>query len=280
MSPGGARSPEIGIAATRAHPEAEPAIAHHQPGLLILGALLGCSAQDPPGSSSANRHALRFDGRDDQVRLASMPEPGARGWTVEAWIKPQATDQQRPDIVARRSPRGGQDSYTFRIRRDYGRVLELGIASAEGTWGMSGTTPLPDGRWSHVAASWDPASAEISLVVDGELDAVREAPFPPGTGPAPLWLGGDPLHGAQQRPFAGSLDELRIWSVARSPQQIEAHRGRVLSGSEPQLQLYWPCDDGQGQRVTDLGPGQLHGTLGSSPEPDDHDPSWASELPF
>ena len=237
--------------------------------------MAACSSN--PAQLSAG--SLAFDGVDDHVVLADMPDPPAKAWTIEAWIRPTPSDQTRPDIVARRSPKGGLDTFTFRLRRDFGDVLELGLASPQGTWGMAGQAAIPNGRWTHVAATWERAQRKLRLFVDGRVDAERDCPIDPGRGPAPLWLGGDPLHGPEGRPFSGSIAELRVWDHARSSEQLSAAKGRSMRGDEPGLLLYWPVRDGQGTRIADLGPHGLHGAMGGD-NPAEYAPAWSDDAPF
>jgi len=51
--------------------------------------------------------------------------------------------------------------------------------------------------------------------------------------------------------WSGSLSELRLWRVARSPDQIRAGMHRRCRGKEGDLVLYWPLDEGAGTTVTD-----------------------------
>lgn len=254
-------------------PATEPTIPTPGPRpLLAILALAACTAQpDEPVVTGS----LRFDGVDDHAVLAAMPDVPADAWTVEAWIRPVDSAQAKPNIVARRAPRGGTDSFTFRIRRDFGEVLELGIASPQGTWGMAGQVAIPADRWSHVAATWTRSERRMRLFVDGVLDAERDCPIDPGRGAAPLWLGGDPLHGPTGRPFAGWITELRVWDHARGAAELAATKGQPLEGRERGLLLYWPAGDGEGTSITDRGPDGLHGVL-----PAGFEPIWDDATPF
>ena len=230
------------------------------------------------GRGSSSGGSLAFDGVDDYVALDVMPGLPSSGWTVEAWVRPEPGEQQRPNIAALRSPRGGAVTFTYRIRQDFGGVLELGLASGGDTWGMAGNAPIPLSRWSHVAATWDGATSTMRLFVDGRLDAERTTSLAPAAGIAPLWLGGDPLHGPTGRPFTGSLTELRIWDHARSTAQLTQLEGARLQGDEAGLVLYWPALEGSGAQLTDHGPTGLHGSLGAG-QPD-RAPRWERSSPF
>ncbi len=44
--------------------------------------------------------------------------------------------------------------------------------------------------------------------------------------------------------FTGYLDEVRLWNKALSAEEVSTNYGRVLSGREDGLKLYWPFDEG------------------------------------
>src|SRR5690606_1255854 len=93
---------------------------------------------------------------------------GAR--TIEAWIK--TTKNSEPGA-------GGQsvivdwgsfptNGARFTLNLLWGNAIRIEIAGG----GISGTTPLNDGLWHHVAVVYNPTAAtKYSLYVDGELDA-------------------------------------------------------------------------------------------------------------
>ena len=120
----------------------------------------------------------------------------------------------------------------------------------------------------------------MTLWVDGRLDGMRNTNVVPGACEAPLWLGGDPLHGPTARPFAGHIDELRIWDGPRSAEQLALTRSRSSSGDEPGLLLHWALDEGKGARAKDSSPAGRHGTLGTGLKDDPQAPRWAPDTPF
>lgn len=77
------------------------------------------------------------------------------------------------------------------------------------------------------------------------------------------------------RTFNGSIDEVRIWSVARTNAEIQTNRGIPLTGAEAGLLAYLKMDEGTGQVAGDATANNLDATLGSDPLlADANDPMW------
>jgi len=222
----------------------------------------------------ANRSSLRFDGVDDLVRIDHLVGLDGDGWTIQAWIRPEKGAQPKPNLLARRDPKGGRDTFTFRVRQDMGGVLELGLASGGQEWGTAGSSAIPFDTWTAVAASWVRATSTVRFFVNGIPEGERRAPFAPGTGDVPTWIGGDPLRGPTERPFKGWIDEVRIWDRVLPPDALVK---RPLRGDEPGLLFHADMEEGEGQQAG-RGTGSK-GILGLTPEPDASDPTWADQVP-
>jgi hypothetical protein len=111
------------------------------------------------------------------------------------------------------------------------------------------------GTWFHFAATVDTVARLQRIYVNGQL--FKEVETSPeygsrliGDSGTPMTIGGtvNPWGGA----FVGEIDEVRIWSIARSPAQIASDFGRVVSPSAPGLIAYYRFDEGAGQLAHDL----------------------------
>jgi len=118
-------------------------------------------------------------------------------------------------------------------------------------------TAIEVGRWYHVALVVE--ETRQYLLLNGELDSptrnvrVREPH-------KDLWIGNDPS--PSNRPFAGQIDEVRLWNRALSQQEIRANMGRRLAGSEAGLMAYYPFDERLADgRVADRSGNGNHGKL-------------------
>lgn len=129
---------------------------------------------------------------------------------------------------------------------------------------------LNAGQWYHVALTWDLPSQTICFYVDGELQSISTA-----HGKSDLTAinlgdkaadnefgnGGDfnfyfgRSYGEshdRSRMFDGEICEARIWSVARTQEQIRSSMYDIPDPSaEPALRAYWKFDEGTGTVIAD-----------------------------
>jgi hypothetical protein len=166
---------------------------------------------------------------------------------------------------------------------DDGWSIELDPGIGGGVTGIGGSARVRDGlgdealvagidslrsdRWLHIAVTRVRATGAVDVFVDGLH--VGGATLSPGV---PLARGGrgEALVGARaQQGSAPSyssasvdLDELRVWSYARTAVEIDADRGRQASGDEEGLALLLPFDDDESTDVSFDASGEgLHARL-------------------
>jgi probable HAF family extracellular repeat protein len=95
--------------------------------------------------------------------------------------------------------------------------------------------------WTHVAVVYETNS--VRLFLNGRL--VRIATAGPLTAHASLGVGNSIGY------YVGTLDELRVWRVARSGSQIRNAMSKRFNGAEDGLAVYWRFDEGSGRQFTD-----------------------------
>ncbi len=123
-------------------------------------------------------------------------------------------------------------------------------------WSLRGV--LEPDAWNHVALTAD-GSLQRAFVngVEVHSEATTSGPVA-----APLrWIG------RMANPLNGSLDEVRVWSAARTEEQLREGMTQRLTGQEPGLTALWNFDDPQnpGRDATGHGhDGELKGPAGVS----------------
>ncbi len=178
-------------------------------------------AEDRAGRPGA---ALAFSGRD-LVDLGRRTEPGTL--TVMAWVRPSRLSRDGA-ILSKAAPAAGRDRWLeLRVEAD-GRPALL-LPSMERP--LRGPRLLAEGRWSHLAATFDGARAV--LYVDGAPVADAPAARWP-TAPGQAALGARPEPGGKLKRSSawleGRLDDVRLYTEALPAWEVLAV---VHPGSRP-----------------------------------------------
>ncbi|HJQ41068.1 MAG TPA: LamG domain-containing protein [Thermoanaerobaculia bacterium] len=107
---------------------------------------------------------------------------------------------------------------------------------------------IEPGRWTHIAVVFDNAASERRHYINGELAATFAETGPLTTSTDEMRIGSDV---SWQFPPNGAINEVRLWSVARTLDQIRENLGKPLTDPETGLVAVWPL----GGSVNDiLGP--------------------------
>ncbi len=226
-------------------------------------------AQDVAGG------ALLFNGVTSKAEAHGIPIGPDDSFTIEAWMvryaeaelggmSPAVAKMSRPGW--RHAP--GPGEWLLGLRRDGVPVFDLNAANSyldAYPWN------IPAGLWVHLAAVYDASIPEARLYVNGvfmakspQLNAFgqpwKELIRPQGSNNSPVTIGFCP--GSY---LDGSVDEVRIWTVARTPSQIAGNMNGQLAVTEPGLIAYWRMDDGTGNVATDSsGHGRVANLLGDT----------------
>ncbi|MEN9950897.1 MAG: hypothetical protein RLY85_1649, partial [Bacteroidota bacterium] len=199
-----------------------------------------------PNTNSASNVSLHYDGAD-YVEIGGTDDLNfTNAMTVEAWFKVDRFDKQWQTIVSK-----GDNSWRL-SRSQNGNNLEFFATRVGGAnFGVGGSRNVNDGKWHHVAGVFNGTS--IQLYVDGVLDgqttgasiAIQSSTFKAAIG-----------HNTQQldRKWAGNIDEVRIWGVARTADEIVANMYNSLTGNETNLSAYYTFNQGtpNGTNSTEL----------------------------
>jgi hypothetical protein len=235
--------------------------------------------------ASARAGGLHFDGHDDYVTFGVAPALGLPSFTVECWFRWDGEGATASTgsgglrawpLVAKgrgESDGGTQDMAWF-----------LGIEEGTGTLAadfedmetglnhpVHGSTDIRDGAWHHAAVSYD--GETWALYLDGVLDGAAT------TG------GATPRHDSLQHAsiataqntsggtaglFRGAVDETRLWSRARTIDEIREGMNLEIDVGDG-LVARWGCDEGEGVTLHDA-LGGTNGTLVGA--------AWAGGAPF
>jgi hypothetical protein len=208
---------------------------------------LTCFFITPP-TSAANK-VLSLNAESDYVLIPDSLE--LRGGssvvkTIEVMFKrdlPISTSPmphpktQRP-IVAKALHAGKKDWVI--LLRSHGQISFYSEAFGEDYQLFGNGVKL--GVWHHVAAVLDRPNRRLSLYLDGELIAEDT-----DWGNHSAWTSAPVQVGIMTYNFAdlaGEIDELRVWNIARTQEEIRASMHKTLKGDDAGLIGYWNFENG------------------------------------
>ncbi|MFB6397761.1 LamG-like jellyroll fold domain-containing protein [Polymorphospora lycopeni] len=198
-------------------------------------------ARHRPTSGSAGT-ALQFDGTGSYVDLGNPAalQLAGKTYTLEAWINPAAHN----GTILAKFDQGVQGDFIFAVEAAGHLALsQLGSPST-----VQSTRPVAIGRYTHVAAVVE--AGQVRLYLDGEPAGEGSLGATPGLATKVL-IGAQLRNGQPGDFFSGEIDEIRIWSRARSKKELADERGRRLVGDEPGLLAYYRFDEGNGTKLHD-----------------------------
>ena len=162
-------------------------------------------------------------------------------FTVEAWIRVDNLTGDNP-ILGHGDESPGSNQVLHLITR--GTTLHMGFYNSD----LPGTAELEEGRWHHAAFVYDAADQEQRIYLDGQLDETRSAAPFAGSQSEQLHIG----QWGSSRYLDGVLDELRIWTEARSEADIQATMHQTIPADTTGLVASYRFDAAQtGQRFDD-----------------------------
>lgn len=208
------------------------------------------------GAFAGPQRALDFDGADDAVSVADDAALDLAGSvTLEAFVNPAnwANGVDTPFLT-----KGAAQPNYFFGKADTG---QLRFAYYDGSVVQevldSSVASFSNNTWYHLAVVADVANNVVHFYRDGVL--LSSVPHTFGV----LSVNAEPLLLANGT-FAGQMDEVRIWSTARTANAIQETMYHTLSGQESNLVAYYRFDQsnsGTSNTLYNMTSNGLNGTL-------------------
>jgi uncharacterized protein (TIGR03437 family) len=185
-------------------------------------------------SSGKFGNALLFNGSNALVTIPDSPSLHViTTMTLEAWVKPSKVNNAWRDVIYK-----GNDNYYLEGMSPNGSAPAVG-----GTFGSANTNLFSDkalvvNTWAHLAATYD--GTTLRLYVNGVQVSSKALTGSLVSSSNPLQIGGDSIYGQY---FAGTIDEVRIYSRALSQAEIQTDmnvpvtNSTLLTSSIPSAQL-------------------------------------------
>ena len=174
---------------------------------------------DKPGGFLAYNTGVTFSGATGTYitspNIAALNITGS--FTLECWVNPVNVTTPSYQILIQKRLASGSTGYTL--------YLSLGKVSVRtnSSTRLTGNTAIPNGVWSHVAATYNSSTNVFTVYVNGVSDGTATA-----SGAAPA-TDTDSLRFAAgfNSPYAGLMDEARICNYEKTANEIQ--KGMYIS---------------------------------------------------
>ncbi|TAK56808.1 MAG: T9SS type A sorting domain-containing protein, partial [Bacteroidetes bacterium] len=191
-----------------------------------------------PSKETIIGRALDLDGVDDKLSSAPVGDTSFSRGTIEAWIYLNSNNDE-PIITLR------NDETVF---KGLFSVVNgnLQFTSEAGTTAENAAT-FTMKEWHHVAVTFDETGAQFYL--DGEIGSNMSGDFSIDGSKDLGTTTGIAARGTDY--FHGRVDELRVWNVVRTQQQIQSNMNQPIEGQLAELIAYWKLNEGGGNTASD-----------------------------
>jgi hypothetical protein len=229
--------------------------------------------------SSQSLQCLKFDGAGDVVNAGNIETfNGAQFLTAEMWVRIDTFSAWRT-FFCKFENLGNR--IQFQEYSEPGKIAVVVNNSAEvkdinsQAYFYTPAAEVAIGDWFHLAMVFDGTKEEsgrLKILINGMERPLQRENSAKGAVPAhlpvtkaPLLLGAEKPNGAYG--YKGLMDEVRIWTIARTQEQIRTDMNKTLSGNEDGLALYYPmfadpnAAPGAIARLIDRAPGKHHANL-------------------
>ena len=193
-------------------------------------------------------YALDFDGSNDFVMVnhdASLTSTSAI--TISAWLRKGSGSAWMSLIGKGTSDSDEEYVLLLRVNQVY-----FDVGNAGGPYLQQGAT-ITSETWHHIAAvhTRSGGTSILKVYLNGQDigGTVVNASYTPNSNGHSLSIGSRfPTSNAL---FQGQIDDLRIWSDARTISEIQEYMHQELVGNESNLVAYYKMSNGTGTSLTD-----------------------------
>jgi hypothetical protein len=216
--------------------------------------------------------ALDFDGENDYVIVNDNLILSPKKITLSAWIHPEDVSHNF-QIIGKWIFDDNEYIFDNKSNNDalrFGADIGIGGSFVE-IYSDDGV--LTTNVWQHVAVTYDGLNC-IFYVNGNNIGENNSYSGDLTDSDNPVYIGLSEVSGIGPRAFNGMIDEVRIYNLALTEEEIRDSMHIRLNGDEPGLVGYWNFNEGEGQAAYDMTVNANNGQLGGTDSEDDNDPEW------
>jgi hypothetical protein len=194
-------------------------------GVYTLRWTTSCSTTDDVLVNFANCNILNFDGIDDNVTFKNNYSLNSGSFSIEIWVKSNETNGNNQTILSKRLGSSTTNGYDLKLVNN---IISFNWNNGKS---IASNYPINTDRWYHVAVTYN--GTNYKLYIDGILVHKAVSGVNPIINNANYLLGAmDQNNGTPFNYFNGWMDELRIWKVELTVDQIRQMMNQEIQNNE------------------------------------------------
>lgn len=200
---------------------------HFKWAMLVMAVIFLSSFSNSSELRAQTGNALNFDGTDDYVNISPVV-PFTSNFTIEGWIK---TTDASAKLFVWGSPTVNGHVY---LGLNLGK-LRLAYGDGIGIDQLDGLSTVSDNVWHHIAVV--KSGTAVTCYLDGIQNGTGTTTRNPGS-VTNSSIGGGLINGTLQGFTLGTIDEVRVWNVARTGTQIQNNKNCELNAQAGLVAAY------------------------------------------
>lgn len=170
--------------------------------------------KDDVSITFVNCAILDFDGIDDNITFKNNYSLSSGSFSIETWVKSNATNGNKQTIISKRFGTSTADGYDLKLTNN---IISFNWNNGNN---IESLHPINTDRWYHVAVTFN--GTNYNLYIDGiQVKSAVSGVNPILNNSANCIVGAmDQSNGIPFNYFNGWIDELRIWKVELTVDQI------------------------------------------------------------
>lgn len=193
-------------------------------------------------TTPSTKHALHFDGTDDYISIGDAHDfPIDNVFTVECWFNFENSSNNAPGLITNLNFSPNRDGWGLEIDK---ANLKIEFSRYLDDTSNTALTTITSNNKYHVAGVYDGIDIKIYMNSILKNTVLSDLLITASTGDLKFAV-------LSEDYFGGIIDDVRIWNVARSQEQIQANLYTEFTGSESNLVGYWNFNTGIGNVAID-----------------------------
>jgi len=203
-------------------------------------------------------YSMNFDGSNNFVEINHHSSLELSNLSISFWMKTSNTNSGIKSLIAKENFNNDDVNGEWWVYMNHASQNKVNFYVIENNTygGVTHTSLLNDNIWHFVSITRNGDTGEQIITVDGQNPIFSSGPTGILSEPVSLFIGGGNNYN-----YNGLIDNVAIWNVILTPEELVLHMHCPLTGQEEGLVGYWNFNEGSGNTAYDISENGHHGVI-------------------